>query len=151
MPLFRTKGQNKLMFSVAAQVGVSHDDLREWTFEITNGRTEHTSELYYAQAVEIINRLQALANPHQTPRRTTNYRRAKTGVINIDVAAQAKLLNELWFEYPTRTASGLESLCLRTIKIEKPRTTKEFNPIIEAVKSMNNREEKKLATQKEAA
>ncbi len=142
MPKFRTKAQNSLMFGLAAKAGVSHDDLREWTSEITNGRTDHTSELYYGEAVEIIDRLQKFVNPDETPRRTVNYRKQKTGVKTIETQAQLKKINDLWFAIPGRTASGLESICLRTIKIEKPRTTKEGNKIVEAIKSMNAREEK---------
>lgn len=140
MPKFRTKAQNSMIFAIAAKIGVTHDDLREWTFEITKERTDHTSELYFNEAVRIIDRLQGYANADNTPRRTVNYRRAKAGVVSIDTAKQAKLLNELWFKYPHRTQCDLDSICVRVTKLEKPRTTKDFNKVIEAVKAMNKRE-----------
>lgn len=140
MPKFRTNAQNSLMFGLAAKAGVSHDDLRDWTAEITAGRTEHTSELYYSEAVEIIDRLQKLFNPDQTPRRTVNYRRQKTGVEQIVTPDHLQKMVDLWFAKKERTSSGLESLCLRVIKLEKPRTAKECSKVIEAIKAMNSRE-----------
>ncbi len=142
MPKLRTKAQNSLMFGLASRAGVSHDDLREWTSEITNGRTDHTSELYFHEAVQIIDRLQAFVNPtaDKTPRRTQQYRRQQAGVDQIVSPQQLQKLNDLWFSKPERTASGLESICFRTIKVNSPRTTKQCNAIIEAVKSMNRRE-----------
>ena len=32
MPKLRTKAQNSIIFATAAKVGVTHDDLHEWTF-----------------------------------------------------------------------------------------------------------------------
>ncbi|KAK0039534.1 DUF1018 domain-containing protein [Biomphalaria pfeifferi] len=135
----RTLAQNKLMHGYAAKCGLSHDDLRDYASEISNGRTDHTSELYTHEAAEIIDRLQKIAEPQKTPRRTIQYRRRNAGVDQIVTADQLNLLNNLWFAKEGRTANGLEMLCNRIIKREKPRTTKECNKVIEAVKSMNNR------------
>jgi len=141
-PTLRTKAQNSLMFGLAGKAGVSHDDLRDWTAEITNGRTEHTSELYYSEAVEIIDRLQNYLNPQQTQPslRTVQYRRQQAGVEQIVTQEHLQKLNDLWFAKKDRTPSGLESLCFRMLKLNKPRTTKDCNKVIEAVKAMNKRE-----------
>ncbi len=146
MPKFRTKAQNSRMHGLGGKLGLPHEDLRDFAFEYSNGRTDHTSELYIKEAANLINYLDSLANPkdaNQLSQRTINYHKQKAGIGTIETQAQLKLINDLWFKYPHRTASGLESICLRTIKIEKPRTTKEGSKIVEAIKSMNAREGKK--------
>lgn len=140
MPQLRSKAQNSRMHALKAKLGLTHDDLRDYAADVSDGRTDHTSELYVGEMNEIIHRLQSLASPKETPLRTVQYRRQQAGVVSIDTARQEKMLNDLWFAFPHRNGDGLTSICLRTIKTEKPRTTKEFNKIIEAVKSMNSRE-----------
>lgn len=145
MSKLRTKAQNSRMHGLGGKLGLSHEDLRDFAFEYSGGRTDHTSELYIKEADNLINYLDSLANPkdaNQLSQRTINYHKQKAGIGTIETQAQLKLINDLWFKYSHRTASGLESICLRTIKIEKPRTTKEGNKIVEAIKAMNAREEK---------
>lgn len=143
MPKFRTKQQNSRMFGLAAKIGLSHEDLRDYAADVSDGRTEHTSKLYINEAKEVIHRLEQLLPENQVSRRTVNYRRQKTGVPQIVTPQHIKLMNDLWFKFSYRTASGLESICLKTIKVEKPRTTAECNKIIEAIKDMNRRERKR--------
>lgn len=149
MPKLRTKRQNSIMFGLAAKAGVSHDDLRDWTAEITNGRTEHTSKLYQHECNEIIDRLKKFVQPEEVSPRTVSYRRRKAGVEQIVTAEHLQKMSELWFKVEGRTPSGLESLTLRIIKIERPRTTKECNKVIEAIKSMNTRAKTFSAFKKE--
>jgi len=140
----RTTAQNSMMFALAAKAGVTHEDLREWVFDLTGGRTEHTSELYHDEAIKIIDRLDAIANPHKEKQkwspRTVQRRRHEAGVPQIVTVEHLAKMNALWFKVEGRTKSELESLCIRSIKVEKPRTTKECNSIIEAIKAMNIRE-----------
>ncbi len=143
MPETRTKIQNAKMHGIAAKLGIPHEDLGDFAFEYSEGRTDHTSELYVAEMDKLIRHLEYLLaqkTGETTPRRTVNYRRAKTGVVSIETPRQIKKLNDLWFAYAFRTAEGLEKLCLNTIKTDAPKTTKEFQKMIEAVKSMNARE-----------
>lgn len=145
MPKLRTKAQNSLMHGKAAKLGLTHEDLQEWTFEITAGRTEHTSELYYSEAVKIISRLDSYVNPKQdqTPRRTVNYRRAKAGVVEIISAAQRKYINDLLTQRDI-SPEGYRSLCFRMFRHHgEPRTTKEAGKVIEALKAMNERDAKR--------
>lgn len=137
----RTKGQNSLMFALANQVGVTHNDLKDWTFEITNGRTEHTSELYYSEAVKIIDRLQSYVKKQtgKVSQRTIQYRRQQAGIKQIVTQDQLDKIQREWKEVEGRTPSGLESLCFRILKYDKPRTTADANKVIEAIKSMNKR------------
>jgi hypothetical protein len=136
----RTKAQNSLMHGYASKCGLSKDDLRDYASEISNGRTDHTSELYTHEAAEIIDRLQKIVEPKKTPLRTVQYRRRNAGVDQIVTQDQLQKLNDLWFAKEGRTQNGLEMLTNRIIKKDKPRTTKECNKIIEAVKAMNSRD-----------
>lgn len=152
MPKLRTKAQNSLMHGLAARCGLTHSDLQDWASEISSGRTTHTSELYYTEALEIINRLEKLVKPQTdwSPR-TVQYRRQATGVKQIVTPEQLKLMRDLWFSVDGRTQNGLDSLCVRINKIEKPRTTKECSNVIEAIKSMNKRAETFNAFKKQEA
>lgn len=142
MPKLRTKAQNSLMWGLAKKIGVTHDDLSEMAFDVSGGRTEHTSELYQTEMVKLIDRLEEFANPKKdkTPRRTTNYRKQKAGVVTLVTPEHLEKLNREWNKVQGRTPSGLESICIRTIKVERPRTAQECNKIINAVQSMNRRE-----------
>jgi hypothetical protein len=73
--------------------------------------------------------------------RTQQLRRQKAGVKQIVSPAQVKKIDDLWFRFSHRTAQGLDALVRRTIKRPSPTTTEEANKIIEAIKSMNRREE----------
>ena len=109
MPKLRTKAQNSMMHAIKAKLGLTHDDLREMAFDVSGGRTDHTSELYYSEAVKLIDRLQSYANPNtdKTPRRTTNWRKQKAGIETIVTAEHLQKMNALWFAKDGRTASGL--------------------------------------------
>ena len=140
----RTKAQNSLMFGLASKCGVTHDDLRDWTFEITEGRTEHTSELYYDEAVKIINRLQSYVDKKdgKVSQRTIQYRRQQAGIKQIVTQDQLDKIQRDWKAVEGRTPSGLESLCFGILNYDKPRTTADANKVIEAIKSMNKRAQK---------
>ncbi|HQU84841.1 MAG TPA: hypothetical protein PKY59_17010 [Pyrinomonadaceae bacterium] len=149
----RTSAQNKLMHGYTAKCGLSKDDLRDYAAEVSNGRTDHTSELYVEEAAQIIDRLQKIAEPKKDVSiRTVQYRRQTAGVEQIVTVAHLTKLKNLWFKKSERTAEGLEKLCNRIIKHSKPRTTKECNKVIEAIKQMNSPERAaKAKARKEAA
>ena len=79
MPKLRTKAQNSKMFGLAAKCNLTHEDLRDWAADVSNGRTEKTSKLYIKEADTIINHLDALVNPQKewSPR-TIRYHRQKS-------------------------------------------------------------------------
>lgn len=144
----RTPVQNRKMFGLKSKIGLEHEDLREMAYDITNGETEHTSELTIEECDKLIARLESfLPKEEKRSPRTIRYHRQKAGVVNINVAKQWKTIQDLWLKFPHRRLSGLEKICLRTIKKPKPLTTKEANKIFEAVKSMNQREEAKSKPQ----
>lgn len=141
MMKLRTKIQNSKMFGLMAKCGLTHDDLRDYAADVSSGRTDHTSELTIQEADVIIARLEAIVAPVSTPLRTVQYHRRKAGVKQIVTPEQLKLMRDLWFSVEGRTQAGLDSLCVRINKLEKPRTTKECSNVIEAIKSMNKREQ----------
>lgn len=139
----RTKAQNTMIHAIAGKLGLPKEDIAELAFDISGNRTEHTSELSVDEAAKLINRLQMWANPQavKSPsRRTIQYRRQQAGIKQAVTPEHIDKMRRLWFAKPGRTESGLESLTLRQIKLEKPRTTKECNSVIEAIKAMNLRE-----------
>ncbi|MDQ3322426.1 MAG: hypothetical protein M3525_08365 [Acidobacteriota bacterium] len=140
MPKLRTKIQNSKMFGLMSKCGLTHDDLRDYAAEVSNGRTEHTSELYISEADKIIHRLEAVAEPKEVSTRTVQYRRQKTGVKQIAQPSHLDLMESL-ARGRGITVDGLESLCRRTLNGNpRPRTTSETNKIIEALKAMNKRD-----------
>ncbi len=74
-----------------------------------------------------------------TPRRTVQYRRRSAGVQQIAQPAQLELMRSL-AGARGMSDEGLESLTRRIIKCSQPRTTKEANKVIEALKAMNRRD-----------
>lgn len=139
----RTKAQNVMIHALAAKIGLEKDDLHELAFDISEQRTDHTSELYVEEAAKLINWLQLKASPNAAKvpsRRTMQYRRQQAGIKQIVTPKHIDKMRRLWFTKPERTESGLESLTLRQIKREKPHTTHECNSVIEAIKAMNRRE-----------
>lgn len=148
MPKLRTKIQNSKMFGLAAKCGLAHEDLKDFAAEISDGRTEHTSELTVKEADEIIHRLEKVVQPKATVApRTIQYHRQKFGVKRIAEPSQLDLMESLARQRGIGD-DGLEKLCRRMLKGNpRPRTTSETNKIIEALKAMNARD----AARKEAA
>lgn len=150
MPKLRTKSQNSKMFGLAAKCGLAHDDLRDYAAEISGGRTDHTSELYISEMDAIIHRLESVAQPKQPSRRTVNYRRQVAGVKQITTQPHLKMMNDL-AQKRGMSADGLGDMSARVNDGERtPRTTKEVNNVIEALKAMNKRSRTFGAFKKEA-
>lgn len=127
------------MFGLAAKCGLSHEDLRDMTAEITNGRTEHTSKLYTTECDELIHRLESFVKPRQLAPRTVHHRRQQAGVPQIATQKHLKLMNDLAARRGM-SEQGLRDLCFRTIHKDRPITTGETNKIVEALKDMNRRD-----------
>jgi hypothetical protein len=125
--------QHRAMWKlVNEQVGT--EEFRTWIFDLTNGKSESSSDLNFDQKNYVIEKLGG------TPFRR-NRKNYGSNVIDIDTAKQGKLLNDWWFKYSHRTKEGLEKLCEKTIKKNTPITVKDYQQMIEAVKAMNKREE----------
>jgi hypothetical protein len=131
----RDKQQNKVMWGLFNAWGFDREAIDELVYEVTNGRTTHTSKLYFDEANEVIKRLQG--NP-TSPLKT--YRKADEVT-----STHLDFMRRIWRQMPNRTNEGLKNLCKRMLKDENgkaldvPKTTKQCSQVIEAIKAMNKR------------
>lgn len=150
----RTNLQNKIIHQLVGKWDFTRDDKAEMVFDITNGRTASTKEMYFDEANEMIHRLQG--QPVTESRRTVNHRNQKAGVESIATATHRDFMNQL-VRGRNITKEGLEKLSARVNSgVKNPRTSKEVNRIIEAIKQMNRRDKTNAQSatgdeQKEAA
>ncbi len=135
----KTNSQLQRIFGLAKPLGCSKEDLEDLAFEISEGRVDRLSQLSFAEANAMIERLGGSLQS-MTPARTLRYRRTKAGIPQIASHTQIALLKRL-VDGRGISEEGLERLCRRMLKGQpKPRTTADANKIIEAIKSMNRRD-----------
>jgi hypothetical protein len=72
--------------------------------------------------------------------RTRQSRRKAAGIEQVASERQIQLIAALASQRDAMSAAALTQFCKRVCGAEKPRTTKEANKIIEALKSMNRRD-----------
>lgn len=160
----KTKEQMGRIFGLARKLGLEFSDdevRRSYAVTVSSGRVDKMSELSFDEANALIKNLggdplgpQASRLP--SPRRTVNYHRQKAGVQQIAQQGHLEKMYEL-AEARHMTAEGLQNMGNRMLKHWPPRTTKETNKIIEALKAMNARDRvsrphvSKGSTQQEAA
>lgn len=58
----RTKEQNRRLWWIAGQLGISREAMADIVLEFTNGRTSHTSELSFLECMELTKFLQGTLN-----------------------------------------------------------------------------------------
>lgn len=139
------------MFGLANKAGLTHEDLKDWAAEVSNGRTDRTSKLYTNECQMIIDRLNKVVNP-QTPQRTINWRKQQNGVKTIATATHIDYLRML-ARARGMTEDGLKSLCKKMLRdaagnpLDFPRTAQECNKVIEAIKAMNRRDKQNAKNQ----
>ncbi|MCF8337893.1 MAG: hypothetical protein K9I74_07910 [Bacteroidales bacterium] len=56
----RTQNQNKRIYRLLNDLNISTDDKKNMVLSITKSRTEHTSEMYYAEAQRLIEKLEEM-------------------------------------------------------------------------------------------
>ena len=141
-PRKRTLKQNLIIHArIGKTPDFSADDKAAMVLDITNGRERSTKELSKDEADVMIERLGGSTSPVSV--RAAQYHRQKAGVPQIVTQKQLKKIDKGWTRFDHRTDFGLQKLCWNVIKKARPATTKEANKIIEAIKSMNEREDKK--------
>lgn len=149
----KTNEQIRRMFGLASRPAKEagrepKEFLEDLAIDVSGGPVERLSCLTFGQANEIIRRLggEPLNPPGSNggPRRTVSYRRRAAGIVQIATAAQLRLLNDLAAGRGI-TDAGLKNLCSKMIKKPAPRTTLEANKIIEAIKAMNARDNRKIS------
>lgn len=139
------------MHALAAELKITHGDLRSFAFEQSNGRTDHTSELTFDEAAQIIATLEkhayqmrTIRGEHATPkkqtpsRRTVQLRRQKAGIKSVPTAKQLKYIADLR-EMRQMTDAGWDSFANHTIGKTAPLTSKEAGKLIEGLKALNAR------------
>lgn len=62
IPNPRTKEQNRRLWWIAGQLGISREAMADIVLEFTNGRTSHTSELSFLECMELTKFLQGTLN-----------------------------------------------------------------------------------------
>lgn len=140
----KTAAQLRRIFGLGTTVKMSKSDLEDLAFDVSRGRTERLSKLTFEEANGLIVRLGGDAFPVSRSRRTRQYHRQLAGVQKLVSGPQRTYLDSLR-KGRGISDEGFEKMCVRTIGMPKPRTTKEANIMIEALKSMNKRDRKPKA------
>lgn len=142
----KTVEQNKAIFGLGSKLGMHIEDLRDLADEITKGRTRSLKEISFQEANAMIVRMGGEAFPVSpaAPRRTVNHRKQKAGVVTLPSPAALKKMDGL-AAARGMSAEGLERMCMRMLRTKRPRTAQGCNAVIEALKSMNKRDQKRRA------
>ncbi len=135
----KTHAQLKRIFGLGHKMRCSKEDLEELAYDVTKGRTSRLSKLTFDEANGVIERLGGEGLPVSPSRRTVQYRRQKAGVTQIMTPRQQRYLKDL-ADKRRISEEGLERLCRRILGKRAPRTTKDANKVIEALKSMIKRD-----------
>lgn len=140
----KTVEQNKAIFGLGSNLGMHIDDIRDLAEEITKGRTRSLKEISFQEANAMIVRMGGEAFPVSpaAPRRTVNHRKQKAGVVTLPSPKALALMDRLAAERGM-SAEGLERMCMRMLRTKRPRTAQGCNAVIEALKSMNKRDQAK--------
>lgn len=134
----RTKQQNSVLHKLLGDFSFTADDKAEMVFDITGGRTEHSSEMSVDECNRMIVRLggKAISNS----RRSQQLDRQIAGVKQIATAKHRNLM-EMKARNRGISKDGLGDLSAKVNKgVRIPRTSEEVNHVIEALKAMDKRD-----------
>lgn len=146
MPKPRNKFQNTAIHALLNKHHIGASLKAEIVERITNGRTTHSSEMYFHEANQMIEELGG--TPQNIGKRSQQALRTKAGIIVLASPDQIELIGRLGTGY-FDTAEGLKTWITKRIGHPTPRTSKEAQSCIEALKQMVAR--KSSPTTKEAA
>lgn len=134
-----TGKQRAAIFGLAKARGLNHETLHSLV-EAEVGKTS-IKELTFAEANKIIVAMggKAFQRGGEKPRRTRQHHHKQAGVSQIVTEDQLALINSL-AQKRNWTATSLDNFCRRMLKRPRPTTTIEANKIIEALKTMNSRD-----------
>lgn len=137
----KTLAQNKAIFGLGAKRHCSHEDLQELAYDVTGGRTASIAKLTFDEANGMIVRLGGRAFSDQPrSRRTENYHRNKAGINAIATSTHIDFMKRL-ARRRQMNDEGLGDLSAKINSgVRNPRTSKEVNRVIEAIKAMNQRD-----------
>jgi len=130
--------QRAAIFGLAKTRGLN-DEALHLLVEAETGKVS-IKELSFADANKVIIGLGGKAFQRDSrPRRTRQHHHQQAGVPQIVSEEQLALLNSLALKRQW-TATTLDNFCRKMIKTARPKTTKEANIVIEALKAMNKRD-----------
>ncbi|PYS69309.1 MAG: hypothetical protein DMF69_17400 [Acidobacteria bacterium] len=139
-----TTGQVRAIFGEARRCGLDNELLHELVADVIRGSSPTVMEgavsiksLTFAQAEAVI---QKLKGKSFVPLRTLQYRRQSAGIKQVVQEGQLKLIADLASQREGWTAETLVNFCKRQCGHHPLRTTEDANKVIEALKSMNQRE-----------
>ena len=140
----KTTAQNRAIFKLKEQRGLTHEDLRDLCAEVSNSEICFVHDLDFETANKIIHRLGGVlfSNTDNRSRRTVQRLRQQAGVPQVASKPHLKLMRDLASKRGI-TPDGLRAICQHTIKKNQPVTTAETNKIVEALKSINRRSKSK--------
>lgn len=131
----KTKGQLRAIFGLGRKRGLNKEDLEEIACDVTQGRIVRLSALNFNDANAVIEHLGGDGFARFVPRRTQNYRKQIAGVVTLVSPAALEKMDDL-AAIRGISKEGLERMCLRMIKRERPITALKCAKIIEALKAM---------------
>lgn len=143
----KTNEQLRAIFGLGKDRGFAKEDLEELAADQTGGQVKRLSLLSFDQANAMIKHLGGdpfPANGVQVPRRTENHRKQKAGVITMASPAHLAKMDDLAAKRGMKPEQ-LQRLCLRMLKTKRPTTAIGCNKVIEAIKSMNQRDSARRA------
>lgn len=144
----KTTVQIKAIFGLAKSRGVEMDDetKSDLALAASTGRTDRLSFLSFDEANVLIKNLGGDPVPASgvIPRRTLNHKKQEAGVVTMASWSHLNKMDELAFKRGM-SPEQLQRLCMRTIKSKRPRTAQACNAVIEALKSMIQRDNARRA------
>lgn len=135
-PRPKTIGQVRAIFGEGRKCGLDKEGIDDVVEDVTK-RTRHVSALSFSEAQQVIQRLKGKLF---VPLRTLQYRRAKAGIKQVVQEGQLKLIAELATQRDWQPES-LIKFCKRQCGHHPLRSTEDANKVIEALKSMNKRDD----------
>lgn len=134
----KTVNQVRAIFGLAKERGLNSETLH-MLIEAETGK-ESIKDLTFSEANKAIQAMGGRTfEAQRAPRRTEQYRRQRTGSKQIATKEQFTLIGRLASQR-NWTPESMVSFCQRTIRTDRPKTTKQANVIIEALKAMNTRD-----------
>lgn len=145
MPKFikRTTNQNRALHKLLSKHRFTNEDKAEMVFDVTNGRTEHSSEMSFDECNAMIERLGGTPFWSKQNRHTQYFPKNVIGIISPQ--AKEKIAEERNKRPQLAGVEAWHRFCQRTIKKNEPRTVTDGQKIIEALKAMNRRDERRAA------
>ena len=151
----RTNLQNSYIHSLKHKTGISEENYRAAILVVSENRTDTSAELTHKEANELIVKLGGTLPDYRSRQRnatskvkgkstrTMQRQRKAAGVETLPSGKQLKYLHALGAErWHDGYDAPLAALARKTIKRDRPTTSKEASKLIQAITELNKREGK---------